>query len=196
MYAIIRSVLLIIIILYIATFAKKLTIKTFQKILTLILCVMLSLIICFFPFENLFYSFSSPKELLNYYISTDEIVDVVHGEDSCMIYYQTDKNSYSYIFSRRNESGYKILNYFSYKKISSKIYSSGSISVYNVSGTQDFYVIATINTDDKVEIYDGNNIKIDADIKRVKNTNFLFFTIRDFTDEHYLLIDTEKIKMK
>lgn len=197
MYGIIRIILLIPVVLFVIVLTGRFIRKKFGKILALILCVMFSLVLFIFPFENLFYSFSSPEKLFNY-ISTDrtgEIVDVVYGDNSCMIYYQTDKNSYSYAFFKMHESGYKILNYFSYKKISSKLDSNGSFNVYNISGTKDFYVLATINSAAKVELYDGNNFKIDINIKQVKNANFVFFSATNLTDEYYLLIDSEKVKI-
>ena len=194
MYEIIRIILLIPIVLFIIVLNRRFIRKTIVKILALILCAVLSLTLCIFPFENLFYSFSTPEKLFNY-ISTDKIVDIVYGDNSCMIYYQTDKNSYSYIFSKKHNGGYKILNYFSYKKVSSRLDSNGSISVYNISKTEDFYVLANINSVAEIDIYDGNDFKIEADIKQVDNTNFVFFSLPNLTNEHYLLINSTKVSI-
>lgn len=194
MYAFIRIILLIIIVLFAIVLNRRLIRKKIEKILVLILCIVLSLILVIFPFENLFYSFSSPEKLFNY-ISTDKIIDVAYGNNSCMIYYQTDKNSYSYTFSERCKDGYKILNCFSYKKVYSKLDSNGSFYVYNIVGTKDFYVLASINSVANIEVYDGNGFKIKTDIKHVMNTNFIFFSVTNLTDEHYLLINAKKVKI-
>lgn len=193
-YGIIRIFLLIPIVLFVIILIRKFRRKTVEKILVLILCVVLSLTLFIFPFENFFYSFSTPEKLFNY-ISTDKIVDIVYGENSCMIYYQTSKNSYSYTFSKRNNGRYMLLNSFSYKRVSSKLDSNGSFNVYNILGTEDFYVLANINSAAKVDVYDGNDFKIETDMKRVNNTNFVFFSVTNLTNEYYLLIDSNKVSI-
>ena len=194
MYLIIRSLILIFFVLLFLSCFKLFKMKK-QKIFAFIFCLVLCSVIVISPFENLFYSFSSPEKLFNY-ISTDEIVDVAYGDESCMIYYETSNNVYSFTFSKKQEGKYKILNNFSYKKVYSMLDTYGSLDVYNVSGTNDFYVTAVINPMSNIEVYGADNLKIDTEIKRVKNTDFIFFSLTDLTDNHYFLIDSKKVKLK
>ncbi len=148
-----------------------------------------------FPVENLFINFKSPEKVFNY-INTGEINEIIYGQDSCLIVYSKGNNTGGYYIIPKTATGYKIPNYFTIKKISHKFDESGLFDVYNVKGTQDFYVFGTVHLDEKEnEIYICNEMgkKIEADIVRVEDTSFIYFFLHDFPNKYYLSINEEKV---
>lgn len=193
MYTAVRTILLVTILLIGIITIRKLIAKQWQRILAIVLCMVLVSVVSAFPFENLFYSFESPEKVFNY-IGKDELTGIVYGEDSCLIYYETEKNTYSYTYCKKHEDRYKLLSHFSCKKVSKSFDSNGSYEVYNVLGTNDYYVfIFAVKPISKLEIYDDKDNKIKTEILRVKDTGFIVFSVTNFTDKHYLLIDSNKV---
>lgn len=173
----------------------KITRKKLAVILTLVSCMILCFVSGLFPVENIFVNFKSPEDVFRYTCS-GKIEDVVYGDNSCMVYYSTGNSSYSYSFVLKSTNGYKIANYFATKKISHKFERNGSFDVYNVLGTDDYYIIGAVNSgESEIDIFDSNNEKVKIDIKRVKNTSFIYFFLKNFTNEYYLLINGEKISI-
>ncbi len=195
LYGAIRIVLFAIVftIFYILIKKSKIVKKKLFTILSLITCIIFYSISYLLPVENLFVNFKSAEEVFNYTCSGD-IEDVVYGDNSCMIYYSTNKSSFSYDFVKKTTDGYKILNRFRTKRISYKFDTEGSFEIYNVLGTNDYYVFGTVDPKStNIEVYDSSNIKIESDIKRTKETSFIYFYLRRFTGKCFLLVDGEKI---
>ena len=82
--------------------------------------------------------------------------------------------------------------------MSHKFDKSGLFDVYNVKGTQDYYVFGTVNLKDdgnEIDIFDGSDEKVESNIIRVGHTNFIYFFLDDFSNEYYLLINGEKVSI-
>ena len=189
-YSIIRIVFfgIIFILVFLKIKKSKITRKRFTAIITFIAFMVLSSFSTLFPVENLFINFKSSGDVYNY-ISSGKIEDIIYGGNSSLVY-----GSETHIISPKVEKGYKIPSIFSVKQISKKFDQDGSLDVYNVSGTSDYYVIGIINSDkSEFEIFNGKNEQITIDIKRVENGKFFYFYLKDFTKEHYLFLDGKKI---
>ena len=107
----------------------------------LIFCVAVVLLVNIFPVENLWIRFNSPEEIIEY-DKKGTADNIIIGKDSCMIIYSTDKQSNGLYFAPKNESGYILPNLFTKKNIHHEFNDFGQIDVYNVSGTNDYYVCA------------------------------------------------------
>ena len=180
----------LLIVLIIIKKAKKISKK--KVIITIISCIILCFISGLFPIENLFIDFQSPEDVFNY-TSTGEIIDIIYGNDSCMIYYSTGPNSFSYLFVKKSENGYKISSNFSTKIVSKKFDQNGSFDVYNLSETNDYYIIGTINSEENtINIFNDKDEKVECEIKRVEDTGFIYCYIKDYTDRYYIIINGNK----
>ena len=100
-----------------------------------------------FPIENLFIAFKSPESLFNY-AGTGKIDNIISGKDSCMIIYSRGNSSGGHYIIPKIKNGYKIPDYFTTKKISDKFDESGIFKVYNVKGSQDYYVFGILHFED------------------------------------------------
>lgn len=150
--------------------------------------------------SNYFISFDDPESV--YHLShSEEIVDMVYGDDSCMIVFSKGKNKYEMYYVPKSEKGYKIPKSFSTKIVDNYFVDNGSFNVYNVSGTNDYYIVGMIiaseapativNSDNKKVKYmiiDSNGL----DTKTIS----IYDYINDFTDDYYIMLDDEKISLK
>lgn len=190
LFSIIRIVLFLIYIIFIL---KNNIIKPISKKRILIISVLFLVTIFLVPVENLFVDFKTPESVFNYK-HIGRIEKIIHGNESCMVYYSKGKASYSYIFIEKNGENYKIANTFNNKKISKKIDENGVFEIYNVTGTNDYYVLGTINPHAmKIEIYNEADKRIETSIERIEQTSFVCFFLDDLSKKDYLFVDGEKI---
>lgn len=174
---------------------SKIVRKKLASILAIVLCMVLISASAIFPIENLCINFKSSESVFKY-ANYGEIDEIIYGQESCMIVYSRKNNTGGHYIIPKTEKGYKIPSYFTTKKISHKFNKSGFFNVYNVKGTQDYYVFATVHLnekDNKIDIFNGKNEKLECNIVRVENTDFIYFLLHDFSDEYYLLINGEKV---
>lgn len=199
LFLIIRFIILIIVtaftILKIKT-SKIIKKRLFSLFLIIIYVVTLS-VSAMFPTENLFIAFKSPESLFNY-ASTGKIDNIIPGKDSCMVIYSRGNNSGGYYIIPKIKNEYKIPNYFTTKKVSDKFDESGIFKVYNVKGTQDYYVFGILHFEDgenQIRILNEKNEKVESDIIRVKSTNFVYFYLEEFPNGYHILINNKKISL-
>lgn len=108
---------------------------------------------------------------------------VIYGDDSCLVYYKTGIDSYSYCYFRTLPNGYKLLKNSSYKKVFDKFDSEGSIEVYHLNETDDYYLMAVADPNAKdICLYSDNDNEIKLDVTQIKNTNFYCAFIDDFPE--------------
>ena len=81
----------------------------------LILCIIVLAVISL-PFENLLFRFDTPEKLFNY-SQNGQIVDVVHGEDSCMVYYEKNQGTYSRVIFRKKDCILQSQNFTSLNRV-------------------------------------------------------------------------------
>lgn len=165
--------------------------------LTVVLCMVLFSISAMFPVENFFINFCSLESVFNY-ASFGEIYDIIYGKESCMVIYSKGNSTVGHYIIPKSDKGYKIPGYLSTKKILHKFGKGGLFDVYNVNGTQDYYIFGTVHLkedENKIDIYNGKDEKIRSDIIRVKNTSFIYFFLDDFSSEYYLIINGEKVSI-
>lgn len=196
-YVLFRAILILLLILLCLFYFKK---KFPKK--NVIIVSSISLILCaillFFPVENLFISFDTPKKAFNY-CRTGEIKGVLYGDESSLIYYKTNSGTYSYVFVQRTDKGYKLPEIYNGEIIANRFDSKGKFEVRRVNKTNDYYVIGyTVLVNDSM-IKDSNNQLISNVIysDTTGSKTIIFYSyIDDFEDEYYLLINNEKIYIR
>lgn len=175
----------------------KIVRKKLVSLLIVVLCLGLISISGMFPIENLFINFKSPESVFNY-TNSGKVNDVIYGKESCMAIYSNWNSTGGHCIIPKTEKGYKIPSYFATKTVSHKFDKSGIFDVYNVKGTQDYYVFGTVHLKDdgnEIDIFDGSDEKVESNIIRVGHTNLIYFFLDDFSNEYYLLINGEKVSI-
>lgn len=197
MFTIIRIILLVIVSVCSVWIIKKSKCK-FKKVfstLTVVFCIILVSISSMFPVENLFLSYQSPEKVFNY-VKSGQIYKIIDGRESSLVIYYTGNSTYGFYIIPKTSDGYKIPNYFTQKKVSHKFDEQGAFDVYNVQGTQDYYVSCAVNLSDiseEILVFNSENEKIGSKVIKIKNTNFVFLWIPEFSNGCYLMINDEKI---
>ncbi len=69
--------------------------------------IIIYVILCFFPFENLFYSFPTPQAAFEYQTDGGDIIDVIEGNESAVIIYSKENNTSFYV-TKKSDSGWKL----------------------------------------------------------------------------------------
>jgi hypothetical protein len=175
----------------------KIVRKKLVSLLIVVLCLGLISVSGMFPIENLFINFKSPESVFNY-TNSGKVNDVLYGKESCMAIYSNWNSTGGHYIIPKTEKGYKIPSCFATKIVSHKFDKSGLFDVYNVKGTQDYYVFGTVHLKDdgnEIDIFDGSDEKVESNIIRVGHTNFIYFFLDDFSNEYYLLINGEKVSI-
>ena len=154
-------------------------------------------------FINLITDFKTPQSIFKFN-HTEEIVDVVEGDESCMIVFRKDKNSYGQDYYLKSGDEYKFTYSFQTKKVASSTGKYGICSIDNVRRTNDYYVVGGAT------IEDGKSLTVTGNDNQVfqytavgdtlvlpngkKQKDILFYsTFNDFSDDYCLIINGEKI---
>lgn len=168
-------------------------------ILIIILCFILVTLSGMFPIENLFVKFKTPEKVFNY-THKGEIHDIAYGENSCLIMYKDQHNSISHYIIPKIENGYQIPKYFAVKNVSSKFDKDGKFDIYNIKGTQDFYVVGTVlSNSSEHSIVDslGNSVQYIVIDMEDSNTKILiiYSCVHDFNSDYYFYINGVKTEV-
>lgn len=154
-------------------------------------------------FINLITDFKTPQSIFKFN-HTEEIVDVVEGDESCMVVFRKDKNSYGQDYYLKSGDEYKFTYSFQTKKVASSTGKYGICSIDNVRRTNDYYVVGGAT------IEDGKSLTVTGNDNQVfqytavgdtlvlpngkKQKDILFYsTFNDFSDDYCLIINGEKI---
>ncbi len=198
MFYVIRVILWLILSFVAFTVIRK-TIRCNHALATILSvtgCLAIISFLSIFPIENTFINFKSPESVF-YYTSIGNIEEQILGQDSCMIVYSKGNSTFSHYIVPKKGKGYKIPCYFAEKKIWQKNGVDGVFEVYHIAGTDDYYVLGAVYTDDdrrEIEVF-KNSEKVETRIARINNTHFIYFNLQDFSGDYYLLIDGEKISI-
>ena len=145
--------------------------------LSVIVCFLLILILCM----NRTAVYKSPEDLFNNK-QKGQIEAIIHGNDSCMVYYKNQRNIYSYVFLIKSPGGYKLLDASEYIKVFDSFNSQGSIEIFLLKGTDDYYLFA--NTDpetDEINVFYDDSREIRSDVIKIDGTSFFCGFIDDFS---------------
>lgn len=176
--------------------AAKIVRKKLVSLLMVALCLILVSVSGMYPVENLFINFKSPESVFNY-TNFGEVNDILYGKESCMVIYTNQNSSGGHYIIPKTEKGYKIPNYFAAKKVSNKFDKNGNFDVYNVLGTQDYYIVGTILSNTREQnIVDSQNHPVENIIVDMGNTEtktvVIYSYVKNFNNDYYLIINGVK----
>lgn len=205
MYSIVRMILVIVLVFILF---KVIHIKTKKKILMISLfgLVFYIAIMCT-PIENLFISFDTPTEALSYYDPfVGKVIDTVEGNETCMIITQKEVNESGVSYLKKSSDGYKVLSpiHFPYS-VKSKLDGHGSIKIFRVFGTSDYYLegncISDSGTINKVSDSLNSDIKVilvyDFNKNDVNLKDYLIFGyLKNYENSYSLMIDNTVIEFE
>lgn len=205
MYSIVRMILVIVLVFILF---KVIHIKTKKKVLMISLfgLVFYIAIMCT-PIENLFISFDTPTEALSYYDPfVGKVIDTVEGNETCMIITQKDVNESGVSYVKKSVDGYKVLSliHFPYS-VKSKLDGHGSIKIFRVFGTSDYYLegncISDSGTINKVSDSLNSDIKVilvyDFNKNDVNLKDYLIFGyLNNYENSYSLMIDNTVIELE
>lgn len=205
MYSIVRMILVIVLVFILF---KAIHIKTKKKVLMISLfgLVFYIAIMCT-PIENLFISFDTPTEALSYYDPfVGKVINTVEGNETCMIITQKDVNESGVSYVKKSVDGYKVLSpiHFPYS-VKSKLDGHGSIKIFRVFGTSDYYLdgncISDSGTINKVSDSLNSDIKVilvyDFNKNNVNLKDYLIFGyLNNYENSYSLMIDNTVIELE
>lgn len=157
--------------------------------------------------ENLFISFDTPTEALSYYDPfVGKVIDTVEGNETCMIITQKDVNESGVSYVKKSVDGYKVLSpiHFPYS-VKSKLDCHGSIKIFRVFGTSDYYLegncISDSGTINKVSDSLNSDIKVilvyDFNKNNVNLKDYLIFGyLNNYENSYSLMIDNTVIELE
>ena len=205
MYSIVRMILVIVLVFILI---KVIHIKAKKKVLMISLfgLVFYIAIMCT-PIENLFISFDTPTEALSYYDPfVGKVIDTVEGNETCMIITEKDVNESGVSYVKKSVDGYKVLSpiHFPYS-VKSKLDGHGSIKIFRVFGTSDYYLegncISDSETINKVSDSLNSDIKVilvyDFNKNNVNLKDYLIFGyLNNYENSYSLMIDNTVIELE
>lgn len=156
--------------------ASKIVRKKLITILTVVLFTVLISASAMFPIENLLINFKSPESVFNY-AESGKIDEIIFGQESCMAIYSKGNSTWGHCIIPKSEKGYKIPSSFATKIVSHKFDKNGLFDVYNVKGTQDYYIFGSVNlieNGNELDVFNGKGEKVESNIVRVENTSFIY----------------------
>ena len=167
--------------------------KKIQIILLLFIISILCVTLCLMPLKRNFVTFRTPEELFDN-CCDGTIENIIYGDNSCMIYYLSSESTYSYEFAENKGNGYKVVGISSRKRLSHKFNSSGTLEVYHIKNTDDYYVVGIIGSIDKtIEVYSGDNKIVKSNIKQLNDSTFTYGFLDSFANEYYMLVDGRRV---
>lgn len=173
--------------------SSKIVRKKGVTFLSVILCLGLIFISGIYPIENLFMHFQSAESVFHY-AYFGEIEDVLDGKASCIVIYSDHNQGNGHYIIPKTEEGYEIPNSFTAKKISDKFDRNGSFEVYQVKGTQDYYVVGSVLSNaSSFNITDSRGQNVPAIVTEMGDTGtktvLLYAYVENFTNDYVLYIN-------
>lgn len=150
--------------------------------------------------ENLICKFDTAERAFKFNHS-EEIIDIVDGESSCMIIYKKQKNVNGMYYLNKSEKGYKLPHSFISRRIGSIVVDNCSISVFKINGTNDYYIFgSTFPTKNEPTVIDHNGESIQKNTVQSfdGNTYTAFYDyIGNYeTDDYCLVLNDKRIDIK
>lgn len=159
MYSIIRFIIVCLFLISSIIVIKRsnITCKRILYIIITSLSVILLVVLEFFPFENLFVNFGSPKAAYEYYSFEKSNIELIVEGDSCDFIIDHKNDKYKYLIIPKTVDGWKIGIGSNTKIIVQKIYNGITMYVYQYKNTNDYYVVILDTNGGKLKISDSYN---------------------------------------
>lgn len=171
--------------------------KKIASVLSVLWCVLIFFLMAVYPVENIFVTFDSSEDAARY-ASRGTLVDVIHGENSCLAFSSVREGENQATYVRKTEKGYKLCGVLSVKNISQIKNDKIILNVYNVRNTSDYYISLDIMFigNKEVKIYNHSGEQIECEIKVIEAVPFSWVYINDFSDDYYIVLNGERMEFE
>lgn len=161
------------------------------------LSVILVVVLAFFPFENLFVTFDSPKSAYEYFSSRKSNIELIVEGDDCDFIIDRKNDSDTYLIIPKTSEGWKIGIGSNTKRIAQKHSNGIVIYVYQYKNTSDYFITILDTNGGESAISDEYNTEF---ISLERNNNSLgksFVTycahITNFNPQYSVIVNDNKI---
>ena len=142
---VIRIILIVVIVvLIVLIFRSKL--KDWIRVLLIVLLVLIGVLANMAPIERWFSHASTPEEAFAQTVSSGRIIDIIHGDNSCLIYYSTGENSYSICFFEMENNEYRPIDLVDVKVVSAYREDLNFIRVLQLPDTEEYYLCGRLHS--------------------------------------------------
>ena len=150
--------------------------------------------------ENQVMKFKTPESVFNF-THTEEIVDTVYGNDSCMIVYSKGKEGVAQEFILKSGNTYKLPYNFMTKSNFYFAKNNASFVVCNVLGTNDYYIIGSVHTGETPETIVNSKDKqikfiVSDTIGTAPKTIIFYDVVNEFSIDYYIKINDKTVYAK
>ena len=198
MFSIIRIIIgLISLVSFIVVIRKhKVTYKRMLYVISTVAALLLTTILSFLPFENLFITFGSPEEAYEYYsFRNSDIEKVIEGHNSDFVI-DRKKGTIAYLIIPKNENGWKVGVGTETKTIAEKFSDGVLVTDYRYKDSGD-YLLSIISTEgEDLTVTDNFNTEFYA-LKRTDNyiegTFVAYYAYVPYFDSQYSVTVNGKI---
>lgn len=167
---------------------------------SVLIMVLITSVISFFTvsIENLICKFDTAESAFHFNHS-EEIIDIVDGDSSCMVIYEKNKNTIGIYYLYKSDTNYRIPNIISSKRVKNILNTDITFNVAKVIGTNDYYINGLALSNENIDYISNNkngHIKKFAIASNVNNKQrfFIYDYIGDYeTNDYYLIINDEII---
>ena len=174
--------------------------KRAWRLVFAILSVVLTGLLGFFPFENLFVTFDSPKAAYNYYYTFEKSnIDLIVEGDTCdfVLGGKNGTVTQTALIIPKTTDGWKIGIGADIKHIVRKDYDKNDLSVIKYKNTNDYFVIIFNIKGEKLTITDEYNTQFFPMEKIIDSNGQTFVAyyghITDFNSQYSVTVDGKKI---
>ena len=174
--------------------------KRVLRLVFAILSVVLTGLLGFFPFENLFVTFDSPKAAYNYYYTFEKSnIDLIVEGDTCDFVVGGEKGSVTqtYLIIPKTANGWKVGIVNDTKRIARKVSDKNILRVFQHKNTNDYFIIIFNAKGEKLTISDEYNTQFFSLEKIIDSDGQTFVTyyghITDFNSQYSVTVDGKKI---
>lgn len=174
--------------------------KRVLRLVFAILSVVLTGLLGFFTFENLFVTFDSPETAYNYYHTFEKSnIDLIVEGDTCDFVVGGEKGTVTqtYLIIPKTANGWKVGIVNDTKRIARKVSDKNILRVFQHKNTNDYFVIIFNAKGEKLTISDEYNTQFFSLEKIIDSDGQTFVTyyghITDFNSQYSVTVDGKKI---
>ena len=194
-YGLVRLFVLSVLFVLLMLVLKKICHKT-VKIIIVATMVILDIAIFAFPVENLFFSFNTPQDVLEY-AGQGKVIGIAEGDESAALLTKEGSGDYSVFFALKDNGRYKIAGFNADDKVATANCDLLTITVYNIKGTDDYYISIWGVTSDEIEIYDSLNTAFVIYGEEFSDKKVISaIGVIDYNDKYCCYIDGEAIELR
>jgi len=157
----------------------------------------LFVLLTFFPFENLFVTFSSPKDSYEYYSFRKSNIQLVLEGNNCDFVVDCRDTDDTYLIIPKNADGWKVGIGANTKRISHQIFDGIVIYLYQYGNSNDYFLTIFDTNGGKINLSDDCNTQFYSLEKNNGLLDKTFITyyahVPNLDPQYYIIANGEKI---